>query len=1116
MRFLLGVLYARTAVIAAVREDVASQAMNYTYDPHVVAYPTVCMAAPTRTQNSLREREQSIVFDAESFDLLIDNCASVSITNSLNDFTSPPVPSNTKIVGINGTTEASLVGTVRWAIEDDLGRVHQIILPGTYYSASARSRLLSPQHWAQQAEDNYPAPNGTWCATYAKKIKLYWDQQKYSRTVYLSPRSNVGVLRTAPSVEKYAKTCARIEERIGTVAMPTVIETEDFYEGEDKSEKSETNVVTDSMEEGESTSITSIEEADKQTQGKAEIEEVQEDTTRPKTLDLLLQEEDLEEEQTVQFTSKEQEYMHWHVKLGHASQSRMRQLSSNGYLPKYLAKIQPPICSACLHGKATKVPWKTKGDTKQTPRKVTRAGECVAVDQMESTTPGFIGQLKGTLTTLRYRYATIFVDMYSDYTYVYLHTKITSEETVKAKVAFETHAKMYGVTIQQYHADNGRFQDTAFKNACKEQGQELSFCGVNAHFQNGRAERKIRDLQDRARTSLLHAIRKWPQAITINLWPYAMRYANDVNNARAKKGEKSSPQELFSGITTKLPLRQFQPFGCPTYVLDSDLQAGKRAGSKWKDRARLGINLGFSPQHARSVHLILSLTTGCVSPQFHCKFDTHFSTLQEYQQPTSLWQEKAQFVPKKERYAEQTPFQRSNENSTTTAPGNAREDFNPQDDFRAVHPEDRFVIPETPNEEVMQRNEGVNEANNEPVVQQEDQTNTRRSGRVRRQPQRFEDYVPHEQIAFEALTYPMEQEDYSHPITAMKSTSDPDTMYLWQAQKEEDFPQFQAAMQKEIDDHTSRGNWKLIPRKDLPKGATVLPSVWAMKRKRRISTREIYKWKARINIDGSKQVKGVHYEQTYSPVVAWSTTRFLLIQSLLQKWHTKQLDFVLAFPQAKVERDLYMEIPKGVRLQGADRSKYVLQLVKNLYGQKQAGRVWYQHLVRGLQEIGFTRSKVDECVFYYKQSVLLIYVDDSILMGPNEAELEYLVKQMGKRFEIQEEGNLGDFLGIQIAREPDGNLTLTQPQLIESILQDLGLDKKNVKGRTTPALKTVLIHKDPDGEPFDNSFHYRSVTGKLNYLEKSTRPEIAYAVHQCARYCNSPKASHGEAIKRIG
>jgi hypothetical protein len=98
------------------------------------------------------------------------------------------------------------------------------------------------------------------------------------------------------------------------------------------------------------------------------------------------------------------------------------------------------------------------------------------------------------LTTLRYRYAAVFVDMYSSYTFIYFHTKLTSEETVKAKVAFEAHVKSFGVSIQPYHTDNGRFQDTAFKNHCHEQGQLLTFCGDNSHFQNGKAERRIKDL----------------------------------------------------------------------------------------------------------------------------------------------------------------------------------------------------------------------------------------------------------------------------------------------------------------------------------------------------------------------------------------------------------------------------------------------------------------------------------------------------------------------------------------------------------------------------------------------------------------------------------------------
>jgi patatin-like phospholipase/acyl hydrolase len=101
-------------------------------------------------------------------------------------------------------------------------------------------------------------------------------------------------------------------------------------------------------------------------------------------------------------------------------------------------------------------------------------------------------------------------------------------------------------------------------------------------------------------------------------------------------------------------------------------------------------------------------------------------------------------------------------------------------------------------------------------------------------------------------------------------------------------------------------------------------------------------------VDGSKQKYGIHYDETYSPVVQWSSTRFLLIQALLNNWYTHQIDFVLAYAQAPVERELYMEIPKGVNLESADCKDYVLKLLKNLYGQKQAGRVWYNHLVNGL------------------------------------------------------------------------------------------------------------------------------------------------------------------------
>jgi hypothetical protein len=243
----------------------------------------------------------------------------------------------------------------------------------------------------------------------------------------------------------------------------------------------------------------------------------------------------------------------------------MTQLAKEGGIPQRLAKITVPLCAACFHGKQTKTPWRTKEEPKTAPKVAAYPGECIAVDQLESRIPGFVAQLKAPrLTKHRYHYSTVFVDHYSDFTYIHFHMQLTSEETMKAKHAFELLAANHGVQIHQYHADNGHFQDLAFKQECEQKGQRITYCGVNAHFQNGRAEKKIRDLQDAARTSLLHAIKKWPTAITIHLWPFAMRYAMDCHNALPLK-DRGSPLELFSSTLYEAPLRQFHHFRCPTF-----------------------------------------------------------------------------------------------------------------------------------------------------------------------------------------------------------------------------------------------------------------------------------------------------------------------------------------------------------------------------------------------------------------------------------------------------------------------------------------------------------------------------------------------------------------------
>ena len=180
-----------------------------------------------------------------------------------------------------------------------------------------------------------------------------------------------------------------------------------------------------------------------------------------------------------------------------------------------------------------------------------------------------------------------------------------------AKQAFERFCSTHGVKAVHYHANNGRFADNAFVKDIRQQNQSVTYCGVNAHFQNGVAEKRIRDLQDHTCTALLHATARWPAAISTYLWPYALWTANNVLVSASRQKDGKSTMEIFCKTDVTLKVDKFRPFGCPVYILNSELQAGKKI-YKWQSRARVGIYLGKSPRHARTVALVLNVQTGLV------------------------------------------------------------------------------------------------------------------------------------------------------------------------------------------------------------------------------------------------------------------------------------------------------------------------------------------------------------------------------------------------------------------------------------------------------------------------------------------------------------------------
>jgi len=226
---------------------------------------------------------------------------------------------------------------------------------------------------------------------------------------------------------------------------------------------------------------------------------------------------------------------------------------------------------------------------------------------------------------------------------------------------------------------------------------------------------------------------------------------------------------------------------------------------------------------------------------------------------------------------------------------------------------------------------------------------------------------------------------------------------------------------------------------------------------------------------------------------------------------------VLAYTQAGIESPTYLEVPKHGKVKGAVRGKHALKLKVNWYGMCQAGRVWNQHLTNKLtKEQGFVQSKVDPCVFYKEGVILAIYTDDTIVFAKDNTVRDRIVKELESSFNISSEGDIADFLGVKLERLEDGGIQMTQPHLIESILKDLHLDAPNAKGKQTPAAPSKILQRHADSPDAEPPFHYRSVIGKLAFLDKSTRPDISYAVHQCARFAAAPKQQHVDAVKHIG
>jgi hypothetical protein len=346
------------------------------------------------------------------------------------------------------------------------------------------------------------------------------------------------------------------------------------------------------------------------------------------------------------------------------------------------------------------------------------------------------------------------------------------------------------------------------------------------------------------------------------------------------------------------------------------------------------------------------------------------------------------------------------------------------------------------------------------------------------------------------------------PPLAFKASADPDTLSFDEAMADSDRIGWIESAHKEIKSLEENHTWKEV---DISEATTkILPGTWVFRRKR-TPDGVVSKLKGRYCVRGDLQ-EGEF--ETYAPVVGFSTVRLFLVLSLTLGWYTESIDFSNAFVQAVLAEPVWIHLPRGFASTRLGTGKTCLRLCRSLYGLSIAPKLWYEHLFAFFLDDGFKQSDDDKCLLFKKDMLVILYVDDGGITAARKQDVDDLIQRLvNAKFKLTREGTFSEFLGIKFVKDPVAKtVTLSQKGLINKIIEATGMMDCNPNW--TPATQ-LCLGSDPEGAPMVEEWSYPSIVGMLLYLSTNTRPDIAFAVSQVARFNHSPKQSHATAIKMI-
>ncbi len=262
---------------------------------------------------------------------------------------------------------------------------------------------------------------------------------------------------------------------------------------------------------------------------------------------------------------------------------------------------------------------------------------------------------------------------------------------------------------------------------------------------------------------------------------------------------------------------------------------------------------------------------------------------------------------------------------------------------------------------------------------------------------------------------------------------------------------------------------------------------------------------------------------TDSPVINDVSFRIVLALMLKNSWDSAVLDITTAFLHGDMEEEVFMSMPEGLNLidDAWDPHDDCAELLKTIYGTKQASRQYWKKFMATMKKFGFCSVHTDTCLLMRHDAngtaIICVYVDDCFITGHDKAIQAAMDDIEKQHFKTHRLGCMEEYIGCTVQINSDGSCKLTQPDMVTKLERKFGhtLTQKEVQTPMAPQ-KMVIRPAEDDPTQLDPQTQtlYRSGVGMLLYLVKHSRPNLSNATRELAKVMDGATKEHTHMLKR--